>query len=752
MALSLVRSRRQPLPVVQSGGGASAAHGGGGSGVSGDPVPKMPAELPLSRMEMSRLRGGTSQEERGLEDWHPESLLVLWCSSLLESSNKRGPPGRGSELELANGVGGEEAWERGRGMVLSVLRWVCLGEQGKEPGVTAGTIVPFLAREAAAAVVAEGVKEGMGRDGGAERGIDVLTVLRSNLETHLIAMSAAAGESGTAKGGSNVHQDGGLSGLGVKPPLGTAKISSSLGGVSSCKGGGSINGMGVPSRLLGLSQQELLALKALLDEALADSNKASTSSSAANVNGSAVTSVGTTDSVDSMASSARVSSFTGKVPGAEVGRGRDRSALGMDSSVRWDSCVRIFLLARGLRERLIAKNKVKAEGGGVESVNGAGLSWSGVEADKVASSAALAMLLSSSDMQRSVLEEVCPLTRVGVGAEAGGRGSGGLTWDEARALLLPVWVKDIGELRRVTEVAAANTFRQDKDLMSAALFFVILGKERTLLALAKADKPFVGSRALSGSERSLHTAGGRAEGASAGQRLERLLAHDFTTPQGRAVSEKNAYILLRKRRYKAAAAVFLLARPAMLKEALQVILVHTKDLQLALLVARLVERRDAEDIAAGEEGWNGEVGAESGGGWERVGEGLELLLDGASRKLLREEFLPTYDGEGATRRRVIASFGGTRSASPPPTPVGDHHKHQRDAFLEAVTLHWLGEPERALRALCRGRAANEGSSSLSTSGEVGNGKGRRLKDSLQALGMCNRAIDVASRPLLVSYL
>lgn len=36
------------------------------------------------------------------------------------------------------------------------------------------------------------------------------------------------------------------------------------------------------------------------------------------------------------------------------------------------------------------------------------------------------------------------------------------------------------------------------------------------------------------------------------------------------MAEKNAYILLRKRSFKAAAAVFLLARPAMVKEALQV--------------------------------------------------------------------------------------------------------------------------------------------------------------------------------------
>lgn len=61
-----------------------------------------------------------------------------------------------------------------------------------------------------------------------------------------------------------------------------------------------------------------------------------------------------------------------------------------------------------------------------------------------------------------------------------------------------------------------------------------------------------------------------AQGATQGERLEKLLAHDFSTPRGRTVAEKNAYILLRKRKFKSAAAVFLLPRPAMLKEALQV--------------------------------------------------------------------------------------------------------------------------------------------------------------------------------------
>ena len=51
-----------------------------------------------------------------------------------------------------------------------------------------------------------------------------------------------------------------------------------------------------------------------------------------------------------------------------------------------------------------------------------------------------------------------------------------------------------------------------------------------------------------------------------GKQLCALLANDFSTPQGRTTAHKNAFALMRLKRYRHAAATFLCAKPPMLKE------------------------------------------------------------------------------------------------------------------------------------------------------------------------------------------
>lgn len=92
----------------------------------------------------------------------------------------------------------------------------------------------------------------------------------------------------------------------------------------------------------------------------------------------------------------------------------------------------------------------------------------------------------------------------------------------------------------------------------------------------------------------------------------------------------------------------------------------------------------------------------------------------------------------------------------------------RNSFLEAASLFWLGQSDRALRALCRGQATETdvfNGMSMSTGSLPGtpkpNGNGHGLQASgggdgsgvgAAGLAMCNRAIDVATRPLLVTKL
>lgn len=50
-------------------------------------------------------------------------------------------------------------------------------------------------------------------------------------------------------------------------------------------------------------------------------------------------------------------------------------------------------------------------------------------------------------------------------------------------------------------------------LPQAAMFFAALGKEKKLLALAKADRGFVGQRNISGGEGDINSASGQCEAA-----------------------------------------------------------------------------------------------------------------------------------------------------------------------------------------------------------------------------------------------
>lgn len=63
----------------------------------------------------------------------------------------------------------------------------------------------------------------------------------------------------------------------------------------------------------------------------------------------------------------------------------------------------------------------------------------------------------------------------------------------------------------------------------------------------------------------------------------------MSSARGRDVATKNAFHLLRLRQYAAAAAVFLLPDPPLLPQALDVMVRHLKDVNMALLVARLLE-------------------------------------------------------------------------------------------------------------------------------------------------------------------
>ena len=182
--------------------------------------------------------------------------------------------------------------------------------------------------------------------------------------------------------------------------------------------------------------------------------------------------------------------------------------------------------------------------------------------ESIAGAAALGALLSSS--QHDLLN-IC-------------RGDGLNSWEEVRGLLLPLWLRDDKELRKITEDLAKEMFRSTKKIMDCMIFFVMLQKKALFLNFAKTDQ------------------------SAEGRKLATFLStFDFSSDRGRKAAEKNAFSLLRKRRYSQAAAFFLLAEPPMITSALNVILMQMDDVSLALLVSRLVEvDKDAmNDVAFG---------------------------------------------------------------------------------------------------------------------------------------------------------
>ncbi|CAM9742835.1 unnamed protein product [Ectocarpus sp. 8 AP-2014] len=118
-------------------------------------------------------------------------------------------------------------------------------------------------------------------------------------------------------------------------------------------------------------------------------------------------------------------------------------------------------------------------------------------------------------------------------------------------------------------------------------------------------------------------------------------------------------------------------------------------------------------------------------------------IGGASRKLLRDELLPVFDGETA--------HGPTQGQQRSSSPI------QRNPFQEFATLFWLVQPDRALRVLCYGLVASGHHDDAYAAPAAPTVDGRGVSstvaaDSLSGLDLCNRAIDVAMRPFLVPKL
>ncbi|GAA5992232.1 hypothetical protein JCM5350_000650 [Sporobolomyces pararoseus] len=146
-------------------------------------------------------------------------------------------------------------------------------------------------------------------------------------------------------------------------------------------------------------------------------------------------------------------------------------------------------------------------------------------------------------------------------------GKGKLSWEQAREVGIPLWLKDRDLLSRTIELIGKTSFLQNpesRDPILPTLFYLALRKLPQVLTFWK--------QSLGHSDQRL---------------MLKFLGNDFDQERWRLAAKKNAFALLSKRRFLFAAGFFLLGDS--LTDSISVILKHLKDPYLAIAIARTYE-------------------------------------------------------------------------------------------------------------------------------------------------------------------
>ena len=134
------------------------------------------------------------------------------------------------------------------------------------------------------------------------------------------------------------------------------------------------------------------------------------------------------------------------------------------------------------------------------------------------------------------------------------------TWQNFRRIGAALWLREATDVTHAAERIAQATYAARKDPYEVAVWYCAQGRRKLLAGML------------------------RSKGDS---RVADFLGRDFTLQQQRAAAAKNAHKLLSQHRYPLAASFFLLAHdvPAALATCLE----HLHDVQLAIMLARVVE-------------------------------------------------------------------------------------------------------------------------------------------------------------------
>ena len=289
------------------------------------------------------------------------------------------------------------------------------------------------------------------------------------------------------------------------------------------------------------------------------------------------------------------------------------------------------------------------------------------------------------------------------------------TWETARSTGIPYWLRSSKLLASVADEIAQTVYKSTKSVMDCALYYVATRNMKKLRAIAATDRSMQGQKFL-----------------------KFIMDHDFSSNRGRNLVEKNAYSLLRKRKYVSAAAFFLLAEPPMIKTALDVIKSQLQDSSLAFFVARLVGNAPKSSTSASNSGaltigggFNlGSMGG--GGGFAGDSGGGSNFSDETEDDTIKfDSWEPKLD--------KIA-----RSVLLPRDPPDE-----RDVCFESLQLLWLDRPNEAELRLSHMPASCD---KLSTTEDLPFPCAFNAKNSSTVLKKANEVINLCASPILLKRL
>ncbi|KAF8323322.1 hypothetical protein DL93DRAFT_2050227 [Clavulina sp. PMI_390] len=146
---------------------------------------------------------------------------------------------------------------------------------------------------------------------------------------------------------------------------------------------------------------------------------------------------------------------------------------------------------------------------------------------------------------------------------------GKMSWKDARALGVFLWLQSNDSIKAQAEIIARNQYMagEDRDPTACCLLYFALGKVKLVHGLWK-----------------------QAAWHPEQQVMLKFLANDFEEHRWRTAALKNAFALMSKQRFEYAVAFFVLGRS--LKDAVNVCIKQLKDFQLAIALARIMENGD----------------------------------------------------------------------------------------------------------------------------------------------------------------